>query len=243
MSLIEKINRRIFKRVSPFKRRVLPPQPSDVDFGDFLSPDPISNLFGFDRGTPIDRYYIELFLDSYKTDIRGVCLEVAEDIYTMRFGEDRVERSDTLHATGVEKNCTIVGDLTDLNEVKDGTYDCIVLTQVLQFIFDIPAAVREIHRILKPGGVCLATGGGIAQISRYDMDRWGEYWRFTDLGARRLFEANFDSKDIEVVTYGNTGSAVAFLEGLTVEELSPEFLNAHNPDYQVVIGICARKTH
>ena len=241
MRPFEKLIGALVKGSPAHRRRTVSPQPTTIDFGDFLSPDPISNTFGFDRGTPIDRYYLEGFLEQHAGDVRGVCLEVAENTYTLRFGKERVTQSDTLHATGTEKEWTIIGDLTNLDSVADSTYDCIILTQVLQFIFDVPAAIHEVHRILKPGGVCLATGNGISQISRYDMERWGEYWRLTDLSAHRLFESVFDSSDIKVTTYGNAGSAVAFLEGLAAEELSSELLDIHHTDYQVLIAIRAQK--
>ena len=48
----------------------------------------LSRDFGFDRGTPIDRYYIESFLSTHASDIRGHVLEVADNTYTRRFGGD-----------------------------------------------------------------------------------------------------------------------------------------------------------
>src|SRR5450759_3773496 len=32
---------------------------------------PFSEVHGFDRGTPVDRYYIERFLDQHREDIHG----------------------------------------------------------------------------------------------------------------------------------------------------------------------------
>ena len=43
---------------------------------------PLSNDFGYDRGTPVDRYYIERFLAQHRSDVRGRVLEVKEPIYT-----------------------------------------------------------------------------------------------------------------------------------------------------------------
>lgn len=209
--------------------------------GDFASIKPISEQFGFDRGTPIDRFYINAFLSDHKSCVLGRCLEVAEDMYTSRFGEERVTSLDLIHATGIERPGTIVGDLTNLTSVEDNTYDCIILTQTLQFIFDMPAVVHELYRVLKPGGHALVTCNCISQISRYDMDRWGDYWRLTSLGARRLFEQSFASENITISTYGNTASAVAFLEGLAAEELSAHQLSARHPDYEVLIGVDAMK--
>ena len=116
-----------------------------------------------------------------------------------------------------------------------------MLTQTLQFIFDIQAAISELHRILKPGGYVLATTTGISQISRYDADRWGDYWRLTEQSARRLFERHFRPEDVHVTTYGNVLAATSFLEGLATSELSRAELDVQDDDYQLVIGIKAVK--
>ena len=82
---------------------------------------------------------------------------------------------------------------------------------------------------------------GISQISRYDMDRWGEYWRFTSLSARRLFEEVFLPADVTVRSYGNVLAATAFLHGVAEGELRRDELNYHDPDYEVLITVRAIK--
>jgi len=47
---------------------------------------PISDCYGYDRGTPVDRIYIEAFLDRHCDDIRGHGAEVKTDGYLRRFG-------------------------------------------------------------------------------------------------------------------------------------------------------------
>jgi SAM-dependent methyltransferase len=125
--------------------------------------------------------------------------------------------------------------------VPSNSFDCIVLTQVLPFIFDVQAAVRTLYRILRPGGVVLATVPGISQIVRYDMDRSGDYWRFTSLSARRIFECAFPESDVQVQAKGNVLTAAAFLQGLSSRELRPDELDYHDPDYEVVISVRAVK--
>jgi SAM-dependent methyltransferase len=206
-------------------------------------PQPVSRLFGFDRGTPIDRYYIERFLEENKSDIRGRVMEVGSASYTKRFGAGPVEKIDVLHATAGNPHATLVGDLASGAGIPDDTFDCIVLTQVLPFVFDVAGAVRTCHRALRPGGVVLATVPGISQISRYDMQRWGDFWRFTDLSARRLFEEAFagDAGTVYVQSAGNVAVATSFLQGMALEEMPVEELDAVDPDYQLIITIRARK--
>ncbi len=164
-----------------------------------------------------------------------------DDAYTRKFGGANVTRADVLHPTPDNEKATIVADLTAADHVPGDTFDCIVLTQVLPFIPDVQAAVRTLHRILRPGGVVLATVPGISQIVRYDMDRWGDFWRFTSLSARRLFECGFPEADVRVETHGNVLAATAFLQGLSTRDLRPDELDFRDPDYEVLITIRAVK--
>ncbi|HET9464101.1 MAG TPA: glycosyltransferase, partial [Gemmatimonadales bacterium] len=202
------------------------PATRPVRFGTLRRLTPVSRRFGWDRGgLPIDRYYIERFLERHESDIAGHVLEVRDDAYTRRFGGARVTRVDVLHPTTDNEKATIVADLSSAEHVPGNTFDCIILTQVLPFIPDVQAAVHTLQRILRPGGVVLATMPGISQIVRYDMDRWGDYWRFTSLSARRIFECAFPEGDVRVEAHGNVLAATAFLQGLSSRELRPDELN------------------
>jgi SAM-dependent methyltransferase len=214
-----------------------------VRFGSLRRVEPIDRDFGGRWGKVIDRYYIEKFLEQYASDIHGRVLEVASNDYTQRFGGARVSRPEVLHYVQGNPQATIVADLTDAREIPPNAFDCIILTQTLQFIFDVTAAVNTLYRILKPGGVLLVTCHGISQISRYDMEHWGEYWRFTSLSARRLFTGIFPPKSVAVQTYGNVLAATAFLHGITAQELRREELDYQDPSYEVLIGVRAAKPH
>ena len=212
-----------------------------VNFGSLRSLQPISKTFGFERGLPVDRYYIERFLQRHTSDIRGHILEIGDDTYTKRFAGDKVTGSDVLHLNRQNQHATIVADLTCADNIDSNTFDCIICTQTLQFIYDVRAALGHLHRILKPKGVLLVTVTGISQMSRYDMDRWGDYWRFTTLSAKRLFEEAFLLENVEVKAYGNVISAISLLHGLASEELNQEELDYLDPDYEVVIAVRAVK--
>lgn len=212
-----------------------------VRFGSLRRMIPISREFGFDRGLPIDRYYIERFLAAHAPDIRGRVLEIADGTYTRKFGSDSVTRSDVLHVTAGDPKATIVADLTDANHIPAASFDCVILTQTLQFIYDVRAVLKTLYRILKPGGVVLATFPGVSQISRYDMDRWGHFWSFTTLSARRLFEEAFPAANVKVEAHGNVLAAIAFLHGLATQELRQAELDHHDPDYEISITVRAVK--
>lgn len=212
-----------------------------VRFGSLRRLQPISRVFGFDRGLCIDRYYIEAFLGRHSEDIQGHVLEIGDETYTRKFGGERVTKSEVLHVWNDNPKATIVADLTCADHIPSDTFDCIILTQTLQHIYDVRAAIRTLYRILKPGGVLLATFPGISQISRYDMERWGDYWRFTTLSARWLFEEAFPPETVAVKAHGNVLAAIAFLHGLAAQELRREELDSHDPDYEVLITVRAVK--
>lgn len=202
---------------------------------------PVSRIFGFDRGQPVDRYYIERYLARNSEAIRCRVLEIGDPEYTRKFGGNRVSHSDVLHAEAGNPQATLVGNLATGEGIPDDTFDCLLLTQTFPFIFDFREAITQCHSKLREGGVVLATLSGISQISRHDMDRWGDYWRFTDASARRLFGDVFGEQNVTVETFGNVLSACAFLHGLAAHELSREELDYHDPDYQVLIAVRAFK--
>jgi glycosyltransferase involved in cell wall biosynthesis len=211
-----------------------------VRTGDFGSPMPISRDFGFDRGTPIDRYYIERFLERHALEIAGRVLEVGGDEYTCRFGGGRVTRTDILHVHEGNPRATIVGDLTDPAVLPENAFDCIVLTQTLHLIFDVRLAVARLHRALAPGGVVLVTAPGISQI---DRGEWGKswYWSFTTESLARLFTECFGPDDVTIEHYGNVFAATVFLQGLAVEEVETSKLDPLDKAYQVIVAARARK--
>jgi len=213
-----------------------------VIFSDPRRSIPVSRVFGMDRGTPIDRYYIERFLSKNAGLIRGRVLEIGDCCYSRRFGTS-VERFEVLHATSENQAATIIGDLTDVSTLPSGSIDCFICTQTFNFIFDVEKAIVGACHLLKPGGVLLATVAGISQISRYDMDRWGDYWRFTTASVEKLIRPVFEGC-VEIESFGNVLAATALLQGLAIEDLHlPEssLLDEQDPDYQVLITIKARK--
>jgi glycosyltransferase involved in cell wall biosynthesis/SAM-dependent methyltransferase len=218
------------------------PPPGWVHLGHLRRLRPIGQDFGFGRGLPVDRYYIEQFLATHADDIRGRVLEIADDTYARRFGGNRVTSTEVLHVTGADGPATIVADLTDASNIASASFDCVILTQTLQFIYDVRRALATVQRILRPGGVVLATLPGITQISRYDMERWGQFWSFTTLSAQHLFAEVFPMS-VQVEAYGNVLAAVAFLHGLASHEIGRAALDHGDPDYQLIIGVRAAKPH
>jgi hypothetical protein len=134
----------------------------------------------------------------------------------------------------------IIGDLSKLETLPESIANCFICTQTFNFILEVEKAVQGTARLLAPGGVLLATVAGISQISRYDMERWGDYWRFTPLSAQKLFEKYFSQ--VQIFSYGNVFVAKAFLDGLAIEDLTEKaWLDDSDPNYPVTIAIFAKK--
>lgn len=200
----------------------------------FASSEPLSRS-GFDRGTPVDRYYIERFLAAHAEDIRGRVLEVGEDLYSGKFGKGRIDRQDTLHIDSSNAAATIVGDLGQPGLLPPRSFDCIILTQTLQYVFDLPAALKQIRSSLRPGGVLLVTVPAIAPITPDDWQN-SFYWRFTEASLKRLLMEVFDPAKVETSPLGNFYAAIAFLRGAAVQELEERQLQAVMPEFAIVVA-------
>jgi SAM-dependent methyltransferase len=223
------------------KRLLARPRPGTLDFGSFARLKPISTDWGFDRGLPIDRFYIEKFLSTNSSAIAGHVIEIADRRYTLKFGGNRVTRSDVLHFAPGNPEATVVADLTNAPGLPADSFDCMILTQTLNFIFDVRAALATIHRIMKPGGIVLVTVAGISQISQYDVENWGDFWRFTSYSLKRLCLEAGQWQEVDVRTWGNVLSSAGFLYGVASEELSPTDLEHSDPRYQLIISARLRK--
>jgi hypothetical protein len=226
---------KIRKVLHSFRRKFSPP-----NWNNLRSVHPVSRTFGLDRGTPIDRYYIEKFLKNESVHIKGIVLEVAESTYSKAFGHGVISY-EVLH-TQKNMGVTILGDLTTPLSLPANKIDCFICTQTFNFIYDVKSAIQGSFHLLKPGGVLLATMAGLSQISRYDMDRWGDYWRFTTLSAKKLFAEQYGEENVEVHSYGNVLSSIAFLEGIAAEELNKKELDHLDQDYQIILTVKAIKS-
>lgn len=211
-----------------------------VNLGDFDRLKPFSNEFGFDRGGAIDRYYIENFLKMESDSIKGKVLEIVNNDYTLHFGKNKVTESVIVDINKNNPNATLFADLSHAPEIPDDSFDCIILTQTLQFIYDFRAAIATCNRILKPGGTLLLTVPGITPID-YDEDECNWLWSFTDKAMEKLIAEQFYSQLTVIKTYGNVLVASAFLYGMGVPEIKKIDLDYRDPNMQVIITVKAIK--
>jgi SAM-dependent methyltransferase len=213
-----------------------------VSWGDLDRSSPVSQVWGLDRGKPVDRYYIEQFLDVHGSDIRGRVLEIKDSGYTRLFGTTAVTDSQVLDIDATNAHATIVADLSKAVDVASEQFDCVILTQTLHIIYDLRGALGHAKRILKSGGVLLCTVPAVSRVNYEDGGlESGDYWRLTRSAVVRLFSELFAAGDVEVTTFGNVRTSTAFLYGLAIEDLGGRDLAFHDPWFPLVHGIRAVK--
>lgn len=197
---------------------------------------PISTKYGFDRGRPVDRYYIDNFIEQNKAAIHGDVIEITDPAYTKRFGSN-VTRSEALDIDTNNKAATIYGDLRNLSNVPSNTFDCFINTQTYVMIDDYEAAIRESLRILKPGGTLLVTMPCLSPVWNIK----NHHWRFTAASAEYVFGKYVDKANLEVKTYGNALSGQAFWVGMAIQDLNRNELDYNDPYFPVIVTIKAVK--
>jgi SAM-dependent methyltransferase len=203
-------------------------------FGTLRRLSPLSENWGLDRGHPVDRWYIERFLEQRADDIRGHVLEVKSDDYARRFG--RQVSTEVLDIDADNPLAGLVADLTRSEQLPEGRFDCFVLTQTLQYVADPGAAVRSCRQVLVEGGVALVT---VPTVSAIMEPHRPDLWRFTPSGCRALFEPVFGAGNVEVEAHGNLLTSIAFLHGVAAEELELRELEACDARYPVIVSVRA----
>ena len=198
----------------------------------FIRVRPYSSIYGANRGTPLDRVYIERFLAQHADAIRGEVLEVNDANYTKMFGASC--RTNVVDIRATNPRATIVADLCEPGSLPRERFDCVILTQTLQLLADPGAALANLEASLVPGGVLLVT---VPSLSRLDLaDR--DYWRWTPAGLEALCRRALPGCDVAVCAYGNAGAGAAFFVGLSAENVGRWVLDRDDPNFPVVA--CAR---
>ena len=193
---------------------------------------PLSERYGFDRGTPVDRVYLDAFFALHATEITGRVLEVGAPMFTRRFGRGVVS-VDVVDIDPRNDSATIVADLSDAGCLPRGAFDCIVVPQTLQYVSDPNTALANLWGALVPGGIVLLTVPTIAKLDHDIGDV--ESWRFLPRGLGRLVEVSCPEASVEIRAFGNVLAAVAILMGVAAEEMRDTEIAAVDPEYPVLV--------
>lgn len=199
---------------------------------------PLNRTFGISRGgTPIDRKYLENWLNKNRHLISGDVMEIADNDYTYTFGSN--VKSYVLHKAP-ENESQIKGDFVTGEGLVEESMDCVIMTQTISYIYDYKKVFENLKRVLKKGGRAFVTCDGIAQIARYDADRWGYYFRYSEMSLKNVVE-EIGFTDCKIESFGNVKTACALLYGITAEELNDNDFEINDIDYPVSICMMLQK--
>jgi SAM-dependent methyltransferase len=206
----------------------------NVRWGNLRRTHPFSGRYGYDRGTPVDRYYIEQFLDQHTTRIRGNVLEVKDASYTRRFGDGA--RCHVIDIDGENPEADLHADLNSPESLPAAFFDCVILTQVLQFLSP-EEALGNVWASVAPGGMLLLTVPSLGRLDPHDHAT--DFWRWTPNGLAQLLGRV--GIPAHVSGYGNVLACVSALWGLSVQDLSAEELDVTDPRFPLVACAYAEK--
>ena len=94
----------------------------------------------------------------------------------------------------VKPGCTFQADITARTQIGDSVYDCVLCQDVLEHTIDPFGALAEIRRILKPGGLLLASAPWGFRIHGPQPD----LWRFNQ-NTWRLLLKDWDDLTLDVL--------------------------------------------
>jgi SAM-dependent methyltransferase len=229
--VVRRLPRPVRDRVYGTAKRVrstLRPRPR---WGNLRRTTPFSDYFGFDRGIPVDRYYLHRFFAEHSAGITGAVLEVKDPAFTDRYGRD-VTTLDLVDIDTRNRDATVLADLAEEGSLPAATWDCVIVPQTINLVDDPSTALANLWQAVRPGGVLLVTVPTLAgqEPVLRDIDRW----RLLPLGLLHLLEQTCSGGHVTVRGYGNLLSATAFLQGLAANELRDDELEPYDPHYPVV---------
>ena len=196
---------------------------------------PISWSWGAERGTPIGRWYDKRFLDANAADIRGHVLEIRDTVYSSQY--PGVTKVDVLDIDPDLPEVTIVGDITNMPQVPADSFDCAIVTRVFQYL----SAIRELHRVLAPGGVLLCAHSGVPGRLT-DLEGFeNEFAILSVRGTTTHMTEVFGEQNVTVTSWGNVLACIAFLRGVAAEEVGERRMLRHDPYYPQTITVRAVK--
>src|SRR5262245_14473636 len=91
--------------------------------------------------------------------------------------------------------------------LDDASFDVVLCIQVLEHVDDPARALRELHRVTRPGGRVLLSTHGTQVFHPAPSD----HWRWTHTGLERLFETSAPWRSVTVTPGAGTGACLGML--------------------------------
>jgi len=205
-----------------------------IDFGDFKRKLPFCPQFGHFRGNPVDRYYLDRFIEQIRNEVKGVTLEIGGSKGNRElYGLTNTTSYLTMDLNG--EGLDIIGDAHDTQAVEEASLDTVLLFNVLEHCERPWVVVDNIYQWLKPRGQVFCMVPNAQRVHRVPQD----YWRILPDAMTSLF-ARFGRRKLYV--YGNPLTTLAAYYGIAAEELSREELDHYHENYPVANCIHAQKT-
>jgi len=201
---------------------------------------PIGARSGAQRGTPIDLYYVDRFVQQRAEFVRGRVLEAETAELAHRYGRD-VERVDVLDVDAYNDNATLLADLADAGSLPEAAFDCVLLVHALARVANVDVAVSNAWRSVALGGALLVTVPTVRAVDTTGSGRGVDTWRMLPAGLEEILESGCPDGDVDVDGFGNVLAATALLMGVAAEELRPSELDHNDPDHSVVACACVVK--
>ena len=197
--------------------------------------EPLSDNHGFERGTPLDRRYIEAFLGRHQDAVHGAVLEVGDDRYSQRLG---ASHPTVVDVDRTNPHATLIADLCAPASLPAETYDCIVLVETLHLLSAPAACIANCQQALVSGGTLLVTVPALKRLSPTRPD--SDYWRFTPAGLELLFARTWDGP-FTIESFGNLRVCLGFLCAQVVEDLDDDDFTRNDPRFPLTVVAHARK--
>jgi SAM-dependent methyltransferase len=212
----------------------LVPSRGKVNWGSLGAYVPISTGFGFERGTPIDRYYLNRFIEEVRSQVRGVVIEIGGSLNNRTVYNFVNARE--YHAMDLiqRPDVDIVGNAEDPAAFPASSIDSVIAFNVLEHCREPWVVIDNALLWLKPGGALFCMVPNAQRIHKMP----GDYWRPLPQAVSWMLR-RFSTHQLRV--YGNPIALVASFMGIASEEVPRRDLDFFNPDYPVATCAVAIK--
>jgi SAM-dependent methyltransferase len=136
---------------------------------------------------------------------------------------DSYTTSETYSSPGVD----LVIDVTNMDNVKNSSFDCVFCSGVLEHVSEVHKALIKIHRILKPGATLLLGLPFNQPIHMAPTD----YWMFTEYGIRFLLEKENNIIEIAAIDAANKMDPSTYWVYAQKNTMKTKLMVVHLPNF------------